>query len=72
MFDLNKLHSIKIGLASPEQIHSWGKGEVTKPETINYRSQKKSSALLRTMNVIAAVIRSLLLPVRSAKSVTSK
>ena len=40
MFDLNKLHSIKIGLASPEQIHSWGKGEVTKPETINYRSQK--------------------------------
>ncbi len=40
MFDLNKLHSIKIGLASPEQIQSWGKGEVTKPETINYRSQK--------------------------------
>ncbi len=40
MFDLNKLHSIKIGLASPEQIRSWGKGEVTKPETINYRSQK--------------------------------
>jgi DNA-directed RNA polymerase subunit beta' len=40
MFDLNKLKSIKIGLASPEQIHSWGRGEVTKPETINYRSQK--------------------------------
>ncbi len=40
MFDLNKLHSIKIGLASPDQIHSWGRGEVTKPETINYRSQK--------------------------------
>ena len=40
MFDLNKLHSIKISLASPEQIISWGKGEVTKPETINYRSQK--------------------------------
>ncbi len=40
MFDLNKLKSIKIGLASPEQIRSWGRGEVTKPETINYRSQK--------------------------------
>ena len=40
MFDLNKLKSIKIGLASPDAIHSWGKGEVTKPETINYRSQK--------------------------------
>ncbi len=40
MFDLNKLKSIKIGLASPEQIRSWGHGEVTKPETINYRSQK--------------------------------
>lgn len=40
MFDLNKLKSIKIGLASPEQIHAWSHGEVTKPETINYRSQK--------------------------------
>ena len=40
MFDLNKLESIKIGLASPEQIVAWGHGEVTKPETINYRSQK--------------------------------
>ena len=40
MFDLNKLKSIKIGLASPEEIRNWGKGEVTKPETINYRSQK--------------------------------
>ena len=40
MFDLNKLKSIKIGLASPEEIRSWGRGEVTKPETINYRSQK--------------------------------
>ena len=40
MFDLNKLKSIKISLASPEKIKDWGKGEVTKPETINYRSQK--------------------------------
>ena len=40
MFNLNKLTSIKIGLASPEQIRSWAHGEVTKFETINYRSQK--------------------------------
>ena len=29
---------IKIGLASPEKIREWSKGEVTKPETINYRT----------------------------------
>ena len=32
--------SIKIGLASPEQIREWSHGEVTKPETINYRTLK--------------------------------
>ena len=32
--------SIQIGLASPEQIRSWSHGEVTKPETINYRTLK--------------------------------
>ena len=32
--------SIKIGLASPEQIREWSYGEVTKPETINYRTLK--------------------------------
>ena len=31
---------IKIGLASPEKIREWSKGEVTKPETINYRTLK--------------------------------
>ncbi len=40
MFELNDLNYIKISLASPEQITKWGRGEVTKPETINYRSQK--------------------------------
>ena len=40
MFDLDKLNSIKVSLASPEQIKSWGHGEVTKSETINYRSQR--------------------------------
>ena len=36
----NQFSSIKIGLASPEQIRSWSFGEVTKPETINYRTLK--------------------------------
>ena len=40
MFDINDLGSIKIGLASPEKIVQVSHGEVTKPETINYRSQK--------------------------------
>ena len=40
MFDVEKLSSIKVGLASPEKIREWSHGEVTKPETINYRSQK--------------------------------
>ena len=32
--------AIKIGLASPVKILEWSKGEVTKPETINYRTLK--------------------------------
>ncbi len=36
----NIFDSIKIGLASPELIRSWSYGEVTKPETINYRTTK--------------------------------
>ena len=40
MFDVNKLVSIQIGLASSDKIRSWSHGEVKKPETINYRSQK--------------------------------
>ena len=38
--EFNVFESIKIGLASPEQIRSWSYGEVTKPETINYRTLK--------------------------------
>ena len=38
--EFNEFDSIKIGLASPEQIRSWSYGEVTKPETINYRTLK--------------------------------
>jgi DNA-directed RNA polymerase subunit beta' len=40
MFDLNDFNAIKIGIASPEKIREWSFGEVTKPETINYRTQK--------------------------------
>ena len=40
MFELNNFESIKIGLASPEKIRQWSKGEVKKPETINYRTLK--------------------------------
>ena len=40
MMQFNEFDSIKIGLASPEQIMSWSYGEVTKPETINYRTLK--------------------------------
>ncbi len=38
--DNNKFEAIQVGLASPERILEWSYGEVTKPETINYRSQK--------------------------------
>lgn len=40
MYELNNFESIKISLASPEKIRSWSKGEVKKPETINYRTLK--------------------------------
>ena len=40
MFELNNFESIKIGLASPERIRQWSRGELKKPETINYRTLK--------------------------------
>ena len=40
MFELTNLDAIQIGMASPEQIRDWSHGEVTKPETINYRTLK--------------------------------
>ena len=40
MFELKNFNSIKIGLASPEKIREWSHGEVTRPETINYRTLK--------------------------------
>ncbi len=40
MEDLENLNQIRISLASDEQIREWSKGEVKKPETINYRTLK--------------------------------
>ncbi len=40
MFELTNLDAIQIGMASPEKIREWSHGEVTKPETINYRTLK--------------------------------
>jgi hypothetical protein len=37
---IDRFDYIKIGVASPERILSWSHGEVTKPETINYRTLK--------------------------------
>src|SRR5579883_526601 len=40
MLEVNDFNAIRISLASPEQIRIWSYGEVTKPETINYRTLK--------------------------------
>lgn len=65
MLDVNEFDSMRIGLASPEQILSWSHGEVKKPETINYRTLKPERDGLfcerfldqqRTGNVTAANI----------------
>ena len=39
-FDINNLAAVQVGLASPDTIRSWSHGEVTRGETVNYRSQK--------------------------------
>jgi DNA-directed RNA polymerase subunit beta' len=40
LIDVNNFEFMKIGLASPDKIRSWSRGEVKKPETINYRTLK--------------------------------
>src|SRR5437588_3705950 len=40
MLEVNDFNAVRISLASPDQIRSWAYGEVTKPETINYRTLK--------------------------------
>lgn len=68
MANTNKFSSIQIGLASPEKIREWSYGEVKKPETINYRSQKPEKMVysvkesldhLRIGNVVVENIRKL-------------
>jgi len=40
MLEVNDFSAVRISLASPEQVKSWSWGEVTKPETVNYRTLK--------------------------------
>jgi DNA-directed RNA polymerase subunit beta' len=40
LFDVNNFDALQIGLASPDLIRAWSRGEVKKPETINYRTLK--------------------------------
>jgi DNA-directed RNA polymerase subunit beta' len=46
MTEVNDFNAIRISLASPEQIRSWSYGEVTEPETINYRTLKPEKDVL--------------------------
>ena len=71
--DCIEFESIKIGLASPDQIREWSYGEVTKPETINYRTLKPETGGLfcerildprRIGNVIAVSIKESAIKVR--------
>ncbi len=59
---VSNLESLRIKLASPTEVLNWSHGEVTKPETINYRTQRpekdgfsarKFSVPLRITNAIA-------------------
>ena len=48
MIDVNNFVSMRIGLASPDQIREWSYGEVKKPETINYRTLKPVWPVIKT------------------------
>lgn len=51
MNDLLDFESLKLTIASPEEIRGWSFGEVTKPETINYRTQKAEKDGLFSENI---------------------
>ena len=81
MIDNNVFDSIKIGLASPEQIRAWSYGEVKKPETINYRTLKpereglfceRISDLQRTGSATAESTRESALRAKSATAAALK
>ena len=68
MDELDIFNKIKIGIASDEKIREWSKGEVKKPETINYRTLKPEKDCLfceeyldqlKTGNVIVVNIKGL-------------
>src|SRR6478609_4895026 len=58
MIDINNFDAISIGLASSKQIRSWSSGEVTKPETINYRTLKPEKDGLFCERIVVEVTRS--------------
>ncbi len=77
----NVFDSIKIGLASPDQIRNWSYGEVKKPETINYRTLKPERDglycerildLPRTGSATAASISASVIRARSATAAASR
>ena len=49
--DTNSFNAISLAVASPEEILEWSSGEVTKPETINYRTQKPERDGLFCQNI---------------------
>lgn len=81
MLDVNNFESMRIGLASPEQIRTWSYGEVKKPETINYRTLKPERDGLfcerifgppKTGNAIAVNTKEFVIKVSSAISAALK
>jgi len=62
MIDINNFDAIEIGLASSKQIRSWSHGEVTKPETINYRTLRpekdglQSAVNMLTQGVVTEIV----------------
>ena len=54
-FDVNNFDALRISLASAEDVRSWSRGEVKKPETINYRTLKPEKDGLYCEKIPAAV-----------------
>ena len=67
-----EFNKVVLKVASPEKILDWSYGEVTKPETINYRTQRKFLVKKKILNVIAENIRESDTKVLSAKNVEWK
>ena len=62
--------AIKIGLASPEKIREWSRGEVKKPETINYRTLKPEKDGLDQARIGNAIVENIKKSVTKVLSVT--